>query len=92
MSSALLSRFDLVFILLDRPDEQRDRVLSEHVMQMHSGQKGLRKLDIPLESNRDIDNSLSSRLTLTPEDRFEPIPHNLLKKYIAYARNYVHPR
>ncbi|OWZ00775.1 DNA replication licensing factor [Phytophthora megakarya] len=32
MKAALLSRFDLVFILLDRPDEERDRLLSEHVM------------------------------------------------------------
>ena len=32
LSTALLSRFDLVFILLDSPDEQRDRFLSEHVL------------------------------------------------------------
>ena len=32
MSSALLSRFDLVFILLDRPDEHMDKRLSEHIM------------------------------------------------------------
>lgn len=32
MSSALLSRFDLVFILLDRHDEHMDKRLSEHIM------------------------------------------------------------
>jgi DNA helicase MCM8 len=32
LSAALLSRFDLIFILLDKPDEERDQVLSEHVM------------------------------------------------------------
>lgn len=37
MNSALLSRFDLVFILLDRPDEDLDRHLSEHVMSLHAG-------------------------------------------------------
>lgn len=37
MSSALLSRFDLVFILLDKPDEETDSILSEHVMALHSG-------------------------------------------------------
>ncbi|KMS95512.1 hypothetical protein BVRB_007520 isoform B [Beta vulgaris subsp. vulgaris] len=47
MSSALLSRFDLVFILLDKPDEHMDKRLSEHIMapdvqstcvlQLHSG-------------------------------------------------------
>ena len=37
MSAALLSRFDLVFILLDKPDEERDLLLSEHVMAQHAG-------------------------------------------------------
>lgn len=37
MSEPLLSRFDLVFILLDASDETRDRHLSEHVMALHSG-------------------------------------------------------
>lgn len=32
ISAALLSRFDLIFILLDKPDEERDQMLSEHVM------------------------------------------------------------
>jgi DNA replicative helicase MCM subunit Mcm2 (Cdc46/Mcm family) len=35
LSPALLSRFDLVFILLDKPDEGIDKRLSEHVMAMH---------------------------------------------------------
>lgn len=32
MSAALLSRFDLVFILLDRPDELLDKRVSDHIM------------------------------------------------------------
>ncbi|CAI7776353.1 unnamed protein product [Closterium sp. NIES-54] len=37
LSAALLSRFDLIFILLDRPDHHTDQRLSEHVLQMHAG-------------------------------------------------------
>lgn len=33
----MLSRFDLTFVLLDRPDELLDQALSEHVMALHSG-------------------------------------------------------
>ena len=32
MGSALLSRFDLIFILVDKPDARMDKFLSEHVM------------------------------------------------------------
>lgn len=32
MSPALLSRFDLLFILLDKPDVDADARLSEHVL------------------------------------------------------------
>ena len=39
MGSALLSRFDLVFIILDKPDEDLDSLLSEHVMTLHCGKK-----------------------------------------------------
>ncbi|CAH8577619.1 unnamed protein product [Schistosoma rodhaini] len=35
--SALLSRFDLIFVLLDHPDEVADRLLSEHVTAVHTG-------------------------------------------------------
>ena len=37
MSAAMLSRFDIIFVLLDQPDHRRDERLSEHVMAMHSG-------------------------------------------------------
>ena len=36
MNPALLSRFDLLFILLDRPNAVMDKLLSEHVMAIHS--------------------------------------------------------
>ena len=36
----MLSRFDLIFVLLDRPDEQMDQMLSRHVMALHAGPRG----------------------------------------------------
>ncbi|KAG5184900.1 MCM2/3/5 family-domain-containing protein [Tribonema minus] len=35
MGAALLSRFDLVFILVDSPDDGHDKRLSEHIMRLH---------------------------------------------------------
>eukprot|EP00466_Bigelowiella_natans_P007098 jgi/Bigna1/45150/e_gw1.113.2.1 len=80
INTALLSRFDLVFILLDRPNQARDQMLSEHVIRLHS--------------LYNIDKGLAERLALAEGDRraFDPLPPYLLRKYIAYARNYIHPR
>ena len=108
MGSALLSRFDLVFILLDKPDEERDQLLSEHVMLMHyrrsAGQAATARrvpggsIEVgtnsqPQDTSRIFCNtSISDRLKLPPGEIFDPIPHQLLRKYIAYARTYVHPK
>lgn len=42
MSAAILSRFDLIFVLLDKPDVAKDEKISEHIFAQHSvnGQVG----------------------------------------------------
>jgi len=35
ISNAILSWFDLVFLMLDDPDLSRDKMLSEHIMKLH---------------------------------------------------------
>ena len=40
LPSNILSRFDLVFVLLDKPNEHMDRLLSLHVMALHAGRDG----------------------------------------------------
>ncbi|XP_011094707.1 probable DNA helicase MCM8 [Sesamum indicum] len=103
MSAALLSRFDLVFILLDKPDELLDKRLSEHIMSLHAGNGPLSAPGKRLcRESRDIrgvdmnvkNGSLVARLRLDPkiDSDFVPLPGPLLRKYIAYARTYVFPR
>ncbi|KAH8035323.1 hypothetical protein HPB51_004564 [Rhipicephalus microplus] len=100
MGNALLSRFDLVFILLDQPNADLDRRLSEHVMAMHlKKSNSLSSCQQLLESASDTQvsaifqtpepsNSLAQRLRGPMSD---PIPAPLLRKYITYARQYVQP-
>ncbi|XP_054802072.1 probable DNA helicase MCM8 isoform X2 [Prosopis cineraria] len=110
MSAALLSRFDLVFILLDKPDELLDKRVSEHIMSLHAGNGQLavkkQRRDLPSDSRimvpqnaESIDlgvrsGSLVSKLRLDPQrdSDFVPLPTQLLRKYIAYARSFVFPR
>ncbi|XP_013177468.1 PREDICTED: DNA helicase MCM8 [Papilio xuthus] len=95
LNSALLSRFDLVFILLDQPDEKTDAMLSEHVLARHSGRGNSTKSNTSNlnteASQNDQDVSLSKRLRLKPGEVIDSLPLVLLRKYIAYARRYVHP-
>ncbi|XP_044450754.1 probable DNA helicase MCM8 [Triticum aestivum] len=103
MNAALLSRFDLVFILLDQPDLFLDKRVSDHIMALHTNDRS------PCSSNKRLrtvpqfngsmgigidEKKLASRLRLHPEkDRdFVPLPEPLLRKYISYARSYVTPR
>lgn len=37
MSPAMLARFDLVFLLMDKPDKSWDQHFSEHVLAAHKG-------------------------------------------------------
>ncbi|KAJ9694653.1 hypothetical protein PVL29_010224 [Vitis rotundifolia] len=105
MSAALLSRFDLVFILLDKPDELLDKRVSEHIMSLHAGcganspaaKRPCRDIAAHTVGGIDLNaksGSLVSRLRLDPKKDmdFVPLPAPLLRKYIAYARTFVFPR
>merc|ERR1712168_554901 len=35
MQDSLLSRFDLLFVVLDQPNIEKDKMISEHVLRMH---------------------------------------------------------
>jgi len=107
MSAAMLSRFDLIFILLDKPDADRDALLSEHVMSLHARGKGPSR---PGSSRPGTGMSsrtgtagreewekhkpLEDRLKHSPDERvnFDVIPAPMLRKYVAYARKYCAPR
>ena len=39
MAGPLLSRFDLIFILVDKSDRHKDRMLAKHIIGMHSKHK-----------------------------------------------------
>ena len=101
ITAALLSRFDLVFVLLDRPDENRDRLISEHIMRTTLAAppadtaKGQWQLSSqsPLSGGQGADLTLSQSLhRQSAQFVSSGIPHGLFREYIAYARRYCHPR
>ncbi len=97
LNPALLSRFDLVFILLDRPDSDLDGLLSDHIVRLHSSSGA--NASGSTASNGFLGSSLNGgginlreRLRRQPNENIEPVPPELLKKYIAYARAYASPK
>ncbi|XP_011304592.1 DNA helicase MCM8 [Fopius arisanus] len=95
LSEPLLSRFDLIFLLLDVPSEQMDTLMCAHVMSAHRGSK----IVAPSRSSSSLTEfnppghqtliTLRERLTLSSDDL---IPQSILRKYVSYARLYVKPR
>lgn len=67
---------------------------------MHSAGNNLRKERDPLKAwtSNNVDDleflakPLNEKLVLQPGEEFDPIPHPLLRKYVAYARKYIQPR
>ncbi|AQK94361.1 minichromosome maintenance 8 [Zea mays] len=103
MSAALLSRFDLVFILLDKPDESLDKRVSDHIIALHTNDVDNFRPNKRTRTGSHFDgdpglgvggNSVASRLRLHPEkDKdFTPLSGQLLRKYISYSREHVFPR
>ncbi|KAG1667273.1 hypothetical protein FOA52_012562 [Chlamydomonas sp. UWO 241] len=107
LSPAMLSRFDLVFVLMDRPDDAMDQCVSEHVLALHSGLPGKAAAarqrllefrgppalpEVAGGGTGGVRLRLRDRLLQRPEEGDEaPLPTVLLRKYIAYARQHVHP-
>jgi len=61
----ILSRFDLIFVLIDKPAKEHDERMANHILHLHR--------------------EYSS-------EEPPPIPPDLLRKYIAYARRNIKPK
>ena len=95
LSPALLSRFDLIFIMIDKPDEEHDYLLSEHIMSRHSKATKSAINDRPSQAGSRCGSepqNLLAKLRTDPYEKLDLIPHSIVRKYIAYARQYVFPK
>jgi len=84
MSQAMLSRFDLIFLLVDTPDELTDKMLTEHVLNIHSNKMTTQNV----VNSGGINSSLKERFSQFSKSGGY-ISQTELRKYIAYSRKYV---
>lgn len=86
MPPSLMSRFDLIFILQDRPDEKRDANIAGHILKSHyAGELNAHRTHFA--SSHVTEESLAEAIKpIKPE-----IDSTLLRKYIAYAKRKIFP-
>ncbi|KAK2581394.1 hypothetical protein KPH14_005078 [Odynerus spinipes] len=95
ISQPLLSRFDLIFLLLDDPDKQRDHLICEHIMASHFGLNNKTDKAVYEDASKQLEsqnNSLREKLMSSLIPATDIIPQIILRKYILYARQYVNPQ
>ena len=93
LRKSLLSKFDLILILVDTPDEQMDSKLSKDILNSKKCLETIKNESKPILTSFDRnDSQLMAKLRFSAEEE-EPdlIPHELLKHYIRYAQTYVNP-
>ncbi len=86
MPPALLSRFDLIFILTDEPSVSRDTAIAEHILKAHyAGELSVRRENV---INSGI---LMEEITRAMEVIQPVIQADMLRKYIAYTKRNIFP-
>ncbi|OPY27240.1 MAG: Minichromosome maintenance protein MCM [Methanocella sp. PtaU1.Bin125] len=86
MPPSLMSRFDLIFILQDKPEERRDSNIAGHILKSHyAGELNEHRKNVA--TSRITEQSVTDAMSvIRPE--IEP---RMLRKYIAYAKRKVFP-
>ena len=93
MSEALLSRFDIIFLMRTEDDPNQDSAMSRHIInqRMHNARGAEQPPDdwsnsVDAESSRE---TLRSRLTQVNSE--QALPAELLQTYLRYAKRYAQP-
>ncbi|HKL28142.1 MAG TPA: LAGLIDADG family homing endonuclease, partial [Natrialbaceae archaeon] len=87
LEPALISRFDLIFTVTDKPDEEEDKRLAEHILTTnYAGELNTQRVEM---ASPDVTQEEVDAVTEEVEPAIEA---ELLRKYVAYAKQNCHPR
>ncbi len=86
MPPSLMSRFDLIFILQDKPEERRDANIAGHILKSHfAGELNEHRKNVT-SSHVTEDSVKTAMKVIQPE-----VDPRMLRKYIAYAKRKIFP-
>ncbi len=80
LSPPILSRFDLIFVIRDKPDKHQDDIIAEYILTSH------------MQGYDDTFSLEEEESGKTPSVTLDFIPMELLKKYIRYCKNNAFPK
>ncbi|XP_053153412.1 DNA replication licensing factor MCM2 [Hemicordylus capensis] len=83
LTEPIISRFDILCVVRDTVDPVQDEMLARFVVGSHIKHH---------PNNKDVVNGDSQEIILPNTYGVEPIPQEILKKYIIYAKEKVHPK
>jgi len=87
MPPTLLSRFDLIFTMMDRPNEETDTKTAEHIIETHyAGELLARAKNVSKINIAEREHFERAVATMKP-----PIESDLLRKYVAWSKRNVFP-
>jgi replicative DNA helicase Mcm len=86
MPPALLSRFDLIFSILDKPNRETDTALAAHILRTHKAgevSENILRSKKPKHTKEEQDGLMENVMPIfTPE---------FIRKYVAYAKRSIFP-
>ena len=90
LPDSLLSRFDMLFIVLDQSDTKVDRAISSHVLGMHSSEKQVFSTKAILQRDTALvqnNTETESSMYLAHNAGGEVLSKRFLQKYLYYAKH-----
>ncbi len=87
MPPTLMSRFDLIFTMMDRPNEEMDTKTAEHILETHyAGELLARSENIGKVEEVEKEHFEEAMRVMEPA-----VPGELLRKYVAWSKRNVFP-
>ncbi len=79
----LISRFDVIFKIIDQPSRDKDEKLAQHILAAHKVGEIYRSLESNKIENIEVEEE---------KEMVAPIDKETLRKYVSYARAKIFPR
>ena len=91
LAPPLISRFDIIWLMTDTPDESSDEKIAQHIIQNRS--KGKSELlvndgTIPHPSR----DAASKKEAVKVNGKYAILPREVLRKYVAFSKRNFHPK